>query len=134
MSEMKLRFTPNPNYIHKVLVAAAEAGVTDRLIYVRTGPFDADTDLWRDNPLNKVPTLVLDDGEALYGGPVICEYFDSLHDGPKMFPPWGRTRFTALTQTIRETMQTVSARLETITTRIDQILTNGRHGRHGDGD
>ena len=43
-------------------------------------------------------------------------------------------RFTALTQTIRETMQTVSARLETITTRIDQILTNGRHGRHGDGD
>ncbi len=100
MSEMKLRFTPNPNYIHKVLVAAAEAGVADRLRYVRTGPFDADTDLWRDNPLNKVPTLMLDDGEALYGGPVICEYFDSLHDGPKMFPSWGRTRFRALTQMV----------------------------------
>ncbi|MDA0368939.1 MAG: glutathione S-transferase N-terminal domain-containing protein [Proteobacteria bacterium] len=98
MSDMKLRFTPNPNYIHKVLVAAAEAGITDRLEYVLTGPFDSDSDLWRDNPLNKVPTLVLEDGEALFGGPVICEYFDSLHDGPKMFPPWGRTRFTALTQ------------------------------------
>jgi glutathione S-transferase len=97
MARMKLRFTPNPDYIHKVLVAAAVAGVTAKIDYVRTGPFDADTDLWRDNPLGKVPTLVLDDGEALYGGPVICEYFDSLHDGPKMFPPGGRKRFRALT-------------------------------------
>ncbi|NQV80297.1 MAG: glutathione S-transferase, partial [Alphaproteobacteria bacterium] len=48
MSDMKLRFTPNPNYIHKVLVAAAEAGITDRLEYVLTGPFDSDSDLWRD--------------------------------------------------------------------------------------
>jgi glutathione S-transferase len=79
-------------------VAAAEAGITDQIAYVRTGPFDADTDLWRDNPLNKVPTLVLKDGEALYGGPVICEYFDSLHEGPKMFPASGRARFTALRQ------------------------------------
>jgi glutathione S-transferase len=95
---MTLRFTPNPNYIHKVLVAAAEAGITGQLTYERTGPFDADTDLWRDNPLGKVPTLVLADGEALYGGPVICEYFDSLNDGAKMFPPTGRARFTALRQ------------------------------------
>ena len=97
---MTLRFTPNPNYIHKVLVVAAVAGITDRLDYCLTRPFDANTDLWRDNPLNKVPTLVLDDGEALYGGPVICEYFDSLHDGAKMFPPWGRDRFTALRQMV----------------------------------
>lgn len=95
---MTLRFTPNPNYIHKVLVAAAEAGITDQLEYRATGPFDAETDLWRDNPLNKVPTLVLADGEALYGGPVICEYFDLLHDGAKMFPASGRERFTALRQ------------------------------------
>ena len=95
---MTLRFTPNPNYIHKVLVVAAEAGIADLLDYSLTKPFDANTDLWRDNPLNKVPTLVLDDGEALYGGPVICEYFDSLHDGAKMFPPSGRERFTALRQ------------------------------------
>lgn len=95
---MTLRFTPNPNYIHKVLVVAAEAGVTDQLRYSVTGPFDADTDLWRDNPLNKVPTLILADGETLYGGPVICEYVDSLHDGAKMFPVSGRERFTALRQ------------------------------------
>ena len=41
---------------------------------------------WRVNPLNKIPTLVLDDGTVLYDSRVICEYFDTLHDGPKLFP------------------------------------------------
>ena len=95
---MKLRFTPNPDYIHKVLVVAHEAGVVDRIQVVPTYPFDADCDLGDDNPLGKVPTLVLDNGEALYGGPVICEYLDSLHDGPKMFPAAGWPRFRALRQ------------------------------------
>lgn len=95
---MKLRFTPNPDYIHKVLVVAHEAGVIDRIEMVPTYPFDADTTLPEDNPLGKVPTLVLENGEALYGGPVICEYLDSLHRGPKMFPRDGWPRFRALRQ------------------------------------
>lgn len=95
---MKLRFTPNPDYIHKVLVVAHEAGVIDRIEMVPTYPFDADCTLDADNPLGKVPTLVLDNGEALYGGPVICEYLDSLHNGPKMFPREGWPRFRALRQ------------------------------------
>jgi uncharacterized membrane protein YccC len=37
-------------------------------------------------------------------------------------------RLAALTNTIRETMQSVSARLETITARIDQILTGRAKG------
>ena len=60
---MTLRFIPNPNYIHKALVGVAEAGITDLLDCHLTKSFDADTDLWRDNPLNKVPTLALDDGD-----------------------------------------------------------------------
>jgi len=95
---MKLRFTPNPDYIHKVLVVAYEAGVIDRIAMVPTFPFDADCDLGDDNPLGKVPTLILDNGEALYGGPVICEYLDTLHDGPRMFPLSGWPRFRALRQ------------------------------------
>lgn len=95
---MKLRFTPNPNYIDKVLVVAHEAGLLDRLEFVPTSPFNPDTDLAKDNPLGKVPTLILDDGEAIFGGPVICEYLDSLHAGPKMFPPSGRRRWTVLRQ------------------------------------
>lgn len=33
------------------------------------------------NPLCKVPTLVLDDGSALYDSPVICEYLNGLAEG-----------------------------------------------------
>jgi glutathione S-transferase len=49
-----------------------------------------------DNPLNKLPTLVLDDGSPLYDSAVIAEYFDALHDGPKLFPAGPKARWTAL--------------------------------------
>jgi glutathione S-transferase len=34
-----------------------------------------------ENPLGKLPTLVLDDGRALYDSRVICRYLDSLAQG-----------------------------------------------------
>ncbi len=84
---MRLVFTPNPNYIHKVLVVAHEAGIDARLEFERQVPFDDDTAIWRSNPLGKVPTLVLDDGSSLYGGQLICEYLDSLRTaGTSLFP------------------------------------------------
>jgi glutathione S-transferase len=48
------------------------------------------------NPLNKIPTLVLDDGAVLYDSRVICEYLDTLHDGPGLFPADAGARWTAL--------------------------------------
>ena len=59
-------------------------------------PIQPDADLVRDNPIGKVPCLVTDDGTALYDSRVVCEYLDSLHDGPKMFPAAGPARWTAL--------------------------------------
>jgi glutathione S-transferase len=49
-----------------------------------------------ENPLSKIPTLVLDDGTVLYDSPVICEYLDSLHAGRKLVPVDGKGRLTAL--------------------------------------
>jgi glutathione S-transferase len=93
---MKLFYTPITNLIHKVQVVAIEAGIYDRLERIPTNPFDRDPAHIAANPLSKVPTLVRDDGSSLYGGPAIYEYFDSLHQGPKMFPPEGEARWTAL--------------------------------------
>ena len=59
---MKLVFTPNPQYIHKVLVTAHEASVLDKIEFERQVPFDQDTGIWRYNPLGKVPAFVMDDG------------------------------------------------------------------------
>jgi glutathione S-transferase len=53
-------------------------------------------DLMRDNPLSKIPTLVLDDGTALYDSPVICEFLDALNGKPQLFPIEREPRMVAL--------------------------------------
>jgi glutathione S-transferase len=39
---------------------------------------------------------VLDDGRVLYDTRVICEYLDTLHAGPRLFPQVAVRRWTAL--------------------------------------
>ena len=93
---MQLRFSPTSPYVRKVLITALETGTRDLFETIATGPWDADTDLGKSNPLCKVPTLVLDSGEALFDSAVICEYLDSLHPGRKVFPQAGLLRFMSL--------------------------------------
>ena len=59
-------------------------------------PVNRNNDIARDNPLVKIPTLVLDDGSSLYDSPVICEYLDHLSGAPRFFPAAGPARWTAL--------------------------------------
>jgi glutathione S-transferase len=93
---MKLRYSPASPFARKVRLFAAETGLDSRIELVATNPWVAETDLRNDNPICKVPTLILDDGVTLYDSPVICEYLDSLHGGAKRFPPAGVARWTAL--------------------------------------
>lgn len=83
---MRLYYTPIAGYVHTVEAVVAYADVADRVEPVATRPYAADTPLAAINPLGKVPTLVLDDGEYLAGGPVIYEYLDSLHGRPRLHP------------------------------------------------
>lgn len=95
---MKLHWSPRSPYVRKVMIAANEVGIADRLDCVRTvvSTFKPAEELFADNPLNKLPTLVLDDGSALFESRVICEYFDSLHDGVKLYPSDLKVRFQTL--------------------------------------
>ncbi len=95
---MKLHWSPRSPYVRKVMVCAHECGLAGRITCERTlvAMNKPNLDLLRSNPLGKIPTLVLDDGVILYDSTVICEYFDSLHSGPKLFPPSGSERWTAL--------------------------------------
>src|SRR5215813_1681367 len=93
---MKLRYSPASPYVRKCLALAHEAGLAGRIERVPTVTADPASGLAKDNPLGKVPALVLEDGQAIFDSPVICEYLDSLHDGPKLFPPAGAARWTAL--------------------------------------
>jgi glutathione S-transferase len=94
---MKLHWSPRSPYVRKVMIVAHELGLADRLQTVRTvvGGTMPHIELMRDNPLGKIPALVLADGTVIYDSPVICEYLDTLHNGPKLFPDWP-DRLTAL--------------------------------------
>ena len=95
---MKLHWSPRSPFVRKVMIAAHELGLVDRLACVRTvaATTRPHTVLMEDNPLSKIPTLVLDDGTVLYDSRVICEYLDGLHGGQKLFPPGGKERMVAL--------------------------------------
>ena len=95
---MKLHWSPRSPFVRKVMVAAHETGLVDRLSLVRTvvAMKATNKDLLPDNPLSKLPTLVLDDGTPLYDSAVICEYLDTLHNGPKLFPSDAKSKWTAL--------------------------------------
>jgi glutathione S-transferase len=79
-------------------VVAIETGLEGKVEKVATSvvPTKFNAEHAKTNPLVKVPAMLLDTGEALYDSPVICEYLDSLHGGPKMFPAPGPARWTAL--------------------------------------
>ena len=98
---MKLHWSPRSPFVRKVMVVAHERGIVTRIDCVRTvaATSKPHAELMKDNPLSKIPTLVLDDGTVIYDSPVICEYFDSLgelEDAPKLFPADPRARLVAL--------------------------------------
>ena len=93
---MKLYYGTTSPYVRKVVVAAEECGLSHLIERDETFPWATDTQYGGVNPVGKVPALVTDDGQVLYDSPVIVEYLDSLHDGPKLIPPSGRERFEAL--------------------------------------
>jgi glutathione S-transferase len=91
---MKLYYSLASPYVRKVRMATLELGLADRIELVLTNAWTATEGLPQDNPLCKVPTLVLDDGSSLFDSPVICEYLDSLVDGGgTLFPRDGAARW-----------------------------------------
>jgi len=97
-TKMLLHWSPRSPYVRKVLIAAHEAGLADRIETVRTvvAAAEPNTELMKENPQSRLPTLRLADGTAIYDSVVICEYFDSLHGGEKLFPANWPERLVAL--------------------------------------
>ena len=115
---MKLHWSPRSPFVRKVMIAAYELGLADRIACVRTvvATTRPHAPLMEENPLSKIPTLILDDGTVLYDSPVICEYLDSLHSGRKLVPRDGKERMASSRRAIacpmrpRPTIPTVRLR------------------------
>ena len=95
---MKLYFSPFSPYVRKCLVVGHELGLDARITLLPSSahPVQRDQAIIANNPLGKVPTLLTDDGQALYDSRVICEYLDDLAGG-SLFPKTGAARWLALT-------------------------------------
>ncbi|HUL97367.1 MAG TPA: glutathione S-transferase N-terminal domain-containing protein [Usitatibacter sp.] len=80
---MKLVGSKTSPYVRKIRVLLAEKKLAFE--FVEESAWNAGTTVPRYNPLNKVPALVLDDGESVYDSAVITEYLDAL--GPAHLLP-----------------------------------------------
>lgn len=92
----KLHWSPTSPYVRKVMVVAHELGLADRFDLVETRPATVVADVAADNPLGRIPALVLPDGTTLIDSLVIAEYLDELGGGA-IFPRAGQERWRALT-------------------------------------
>jgi len=95
---MKLFYAAASPFVRIVLVTAAELGLSDRIETVdgMTTPMKANPALADANPVAKLPTLVTDDGEALYDSRVICEYLVAEAGSETLLPARGPGRWKAL--------------------------------------
>ena len=93
---MILRSAAASPFARKVRIAISLLGL-DGKIEVRDVDLNDPADsIRRQNPLGKIPTLVLDDGTAYYDSRVILEYLDHRAGGGKIIPHETKARFAAL--------------------------------------
>lgn len=96
---MKLFWSSRSPFVRKVMVVAHETGLATRIEkipVVVSMTSEPTAQVMQYNPLNKIPTLLTDDGQVLFESVVICEYLDSLHEGPRLFPSDPNQRWKAL--------------------------------------
>jgi len=91
-----LRYSPASPYARKIRIAADILGLADRLEIAGVDLADPADSIRVQNPLGKIPALVLEDGSSLYDSRVIAEYLDHLAGGDKLFPADPARRFAAL--------------------------------------
>jgi glutathione S-transferase len=86
---MKLIGSLTSPYVRKVRVVMAEKKLECQFVLEDVWGSDA---MLANNPLGKVPCLVMEGGEAVFDSRVIVEYLDTLSPVGRLIPPSGRER------------------------------------------
>ncbi len=94
---MILRSSDPSPFGRKVKITAKILGIYDQLTVEAANTNDPADSLRVQNPLGKLPVLILDDGRKIYDSRVICEYLDAQIDGKTLHPTNGNARWDALT-------------------------------------
>lgn len=94
---MILRSSPTSPFGRKVKLALHVAGLTDQVAVENADTMKADDTLRVQNPLGKIPVLILEDGMTIYDSRVILEAIDQMAGGGKILPRNKTKRLAALT-------------------------------------
>jgi len=94
---MILRSSPPSPFGRKIKLAIGILGLDNEVTIEKADPTDAGDSLRKQNPLGKIPALIVENGTVLYDSPVILEYLDHRAGGAKIVPNEPEARFAALT-------------------------------------
>ena len=92
-----LRSSPTSPFGRKVKIAAALLGLQSRIEVVHADTNDPEEILRQQNPLGKIPVLILEDGAAIFDSRVILQYLDGVAGGGRLLPVELDARIKALT-------------------------------------
>lgn len=108
---MLLFYTPTSPFARKVRAVVRERGLSRYVNEMVVAPYDDDPALLQVNPLGRVPTVVLNNGQVLLDSALICTYLDS-HEAannrvPRLLPKkglehWRIASHVAIADTIME--------------------------------
>lgn len=87
---------PSP-FGRKVKIAAALLGLSGEITIVTTDTVNPEDPIRSDNPLGKIPALVIEDGLVVHDSAVIVEYLDMRAGGGRVIPKSGVERIRVLT-------------------------------------
>ncbi|MFO1147281.1 MAG: glutathione S-transferase family protein [Alsobacter sp.] len=93
---MILRSSPASPFGRKVKIAASVLGLLDSIEVAPTDTMNPEDPIRQQNPLGKIPALILADGRTLYDSRVIVDYLDHL--APGVLFPATQDRFSLLVQ------------------------------------
>jgi glutathione S-transferase len=93
---MILRSSPASPFGRKVRIAASLLGLASEIDVTATNLEDPADSVRAQNPVGKIPVLILDDGTAYYDSRVILEYLDYRAGGGRIVPREASARFEAL--------------------------------------
>jgi glutathione S-transferase len=93
---MILRSSPASPFARKVRIAASLLGLASEIDVTATNLEDPADSVRAQNPIGKIPVLLLDDGTTYYDSRVIVEYLDYRAGGGRIIPREAPARFEAL--------------------------------------
>ncbi|WP_417827337.1 glutathione S-transferase N-terminal domain-containing protein [Thalassospira sp.] len=121
---MQLYYSPTSPFSRKVRVVLRELQLEKQISEILIDPW-TDEALRAHNPLAKVPTLILDDGMAVFESAVICDYLDQVAKSAGLsggvIPENGSARLNALKwQGLADGMMAATGRLFADSNRAEQ--------------